>query len=109
MEIVRRSSKNSRSNTSPSSADLCPELGTTLQVVVAVGNRYPWANPSSGGTAVRRDKLLHLLCFAEIQAAKSWVLPNRVQGLSFCFSFQPKFNLTDPAIENGFEQSIRQC
>ena len=45
---------------------------------------------SSGGAAVRRDKLLHSLCSAKTQAAKSWVFPNRVQGLSFVFSFQPK-------------------
>jgi hypothetical protein len=77
-----------------------------LQDVVAVGNKYPWANPSSAGAGVRRDKLLHSLCSAKTQAAKSWVLPNRVQGLSFVFSFQSKtegkFDLTKPAIENGF-------
>jgi hypothetical protein len=79
-----------------------------LQDVVAVGNKYPWASPSSGGAAVRRDKLLHSLCSAKTQAAKSWVLPNWVQGLSFVFSFQPKteskFDLTKPAMKMAFEQ-----
>jgi hypothetical protein len=82
--------QDNRSNSSPSSTDLCLELGTNLQDVVAVGNKYPWANPSSAGAAGRRDKLLHSLCSAKIQAAKSWVLPNRVQALSFFSPFSPK-------------------
>ena len=51
-----------------SSIDLCRELGPTSQDVVAVGNKYPWANSSCGGVAVRRDKPLHSLCSAETQA-----------------------------------------
>ena len=51
-------------NASPSSTNLCLELGTILQDVVAVGDKYPWANSSSGGVAVCRDKLLHSLCSA---------------------------------------------
>jgi hypothetical protein len=72
----------------PSSTHVCPELGTTSHDVVGVGNKYSWANSSSGAVVVRRDRRLHSLCSPKTQAAKSWASPNRFYTFSFCFSFQ---------------------
>jgi hypothetical protein len=68
--------------------------------------------PVSGGAAARHDKSPPFILLAKTQAAEKWVLPNRVQGLSFWFSIQPKpevsfINLTDPTSERAF-RSIHQ-
>jgi hypothetical protein len=86
---VAEANRRTRCLSQTSSTHVCPELGTTLHDVIGVGNKYPWANSSSGAVVGRRDRRLHSLCSAETQAAKNCVSPDSFHRFSFCFLLWP--------------------